>query len=783
MKIKIMKSTQTTSKEFDMKCILIVAFCAFCSVFWAVDLINESFSLPPSIPTGWTISGTNTAAWSVVNSSNAGGAAGELRLTHTPYGPGQCRFISPAIDTRQVHDMTLSFRHRLDDWEGSSVSYWIGVQISNNLTDWTTLWSVATTSDIAATQQNINISYDKGMSQTTYIAFWFSGNNYYMDGWYIDDVVLSYENTLATGTWDSGLYFPVGNLIVPNGQTFTIPAGTTMQFETGKSLSVEGSLKVMGIPGYPVTLSSTGSGSSWAGIKLVSINPVNDSTLINYATIERSNDSAIIIANCNKVRVSNCLINNNSCNPIWAVMILDTSNAIIENSNFYNNGGAGYPTLWVYYGAPKIRNNRFDGNYIGSNTATIKLQYYNLSDFTGNSMTRNMGYDSTASVIEITNCSGVLYRQMIANNAANAIKASMASGSIDIKNCLLVNNYGKGLVSNGTVRVKSSILWGNDLGSIQNSSYNLAVQYSCIEGGQSGIGGTIIYGTNYLQNISSNPLFVDPTSSYSDTSDPTAHDWTLQTLSPCIDTGDPNHPLDEDGSIVDMGMFSRKLKPVIYRAADVANDQGHQLDLVWLRGDLDVNYQAGAYYSVWREGGSRDSATLLANPDELPEAINHKGQDICWWDGDRTWYYLSQVPAVNFTDYGLIVPTLQDSSSTGTHAANYRVIYHNSQGYWPSVSQSGYSVDNIPPLAPRNVNLERASQNLYNLSWEEVTEGTWQGNSYPEINQVRYKVYASDDPSVPLIPANLIGISTTPQLLITSGQNRRFFRVLAFDTE
>lgn len=766
-----------------MKNVLIVCFCLFWTAFWAVEVINETFNTVGTFPVGWTRTGPSTSIWAVVNSANAGGTAPELSMTYQPSANGQYRFISPSFDSRNMHDMTLSFRHLLDDYEGSSTTYTIGVQISRDLTNWTTLWSVTGTTGFAATQRSVSISYDKGMSQTTYIAFWFSGNNFNIDGWYIDNINLSYENSLGTGTLPSGIYYPVGDLIVPSGYTYTIAAGTVLRFNPGKRIMVEGSLKVMGELWNSVILSSYGSGSTWGGIKLLNIGADQDSTLINYALIEFSNDSAIIISNSNKVRVSNCHIDSNSCNPIWSVLILDNTNAIIENNTFTNNGGSGYPTLWAYYGASKIRNNRFDGNYITANTAMIKLQYCNLSNFTGNSMIRNIGADPSSSVIEISNCSGVLSRQMIANNAASAINANIASGSIDITNCLLVNNYGRGMFTNGNIRVNSSIIWGNALGSLYNSSSELYLRYSCIAGGQSEIGGTIVYGSHYLENISSNPLFVNPTTSYTDTSDPTLRDWTLQTLSPCIDTGDPNHPLDEDGSIVDMGMFSRKLKPVIYRAADVANDQGHQLDLVWLRGDLDVNYQAGAYYSVWREGGSRDSATLLANPDELPEAINHKGQDICWWDGDRTWYYLSQVPAVNYADYGLIVPTLQDSSSTGTHAANYRVIYHNAQGYWPSVSKIGYSVDNIPPLAPRNVNLERASQNQYNLSWEEVTEGTWQGNSYPEINQVRYKVYASDDPSVPLIPANLIGISTTPQLLITSGQNRRFFRVLAFDTE
>jgi len=766
-----------------MKSVFIVCFCFFWTAFWAVEVIYETFNTVGTFPTGWTRTGPSTSIWAVVNSANAGGTSPELSMSYTPSASGQYRFISPSFDSRYMHDMTLSFRQLLDDYESSSVNYTIGVQISRDLTNWTTLWSYTGTTGFAATQQTVNISYDKGMSQTTYIAFWFSGNNYNIDGWYIDNVVLSYENTLGTGTWSNTTYYPSGNLIVPSGHTFTLTAGTDMHFDTGKSIIVEGSLKVMGEFGNPVSLSSYGVGNYWGGIKLMNINSSQDSTLINYAFIDRSNDSAIIISNSNKVRVSNCQVSDNSCNSMWAVVILDYTDAIIENSIFSNNGGSGYPTLWVHYGTPRIRNNRFDGNIINYNGSMIKFEYYNLSNFTGNSMIRNLGFDQTASVINISYCSGILYRQLIANNAANAILVTNASILVDITNCLLVNNYGIGLISNAYVRINSSILWGNNLGAIQNSSSSLYVRYSCIEGGQSGIGGTMIYGSNYLQNIASNPLFVNPTSSHLDTSDPTLHDWTLQTSSPCIDKGDPILPVDADGSIVDIGMYSRKMKPFINKAADVVDDQGHQLDLVWLRNDLDVSYQAGAFYSVWREGGSRESATLLANPNELPTALNHKEQDICWWDGDRTWYYLSQVPAVNFTDYGLIVPTLQDSSSTGTHAAYYRVIYHNAQGYWPSVSKSGYSVDNIPPLTPRNVSLARATQNQYNLAWEEVTEGTWQGNSYPELNQVRYRVYASDEPAVPLVQSNLLGICTSPQLLITSSQNRRFFRVVAFDTE
>jgi hypothetical protein len=52
-----------------------------------------------------------------------------------------------------------------------------------------------------------------------------------------------------------------------------------------------------------------------------------------------------------------------------------------------------------------------------------------------------------------------------------------------------------------------------------------------------------------------------------------------------------------------------------------------------------------------------------------------------------------------------VVPTLEDSSSSGTHRATYLVTAHtaNPAVFFLSDPDSGYSVDNLPPLAPRNL--------------------------------------------------------------------------------
>jgi parallel beta-helix repeat protein len=86
-----------------------------------------------------------------------------------------------------------------------------------------------------------------------------------------------------------------------------------------------------------------------------------------------------------------------------------------------------------------------------------------------------------------------------------------------LNNCILWNNYA----------LRGSEIYSSTLSSV-------AVTYSDVKGGWTGTG-----------NIDADPLFVDPVNG----------DFHLQAGSPCIDTGDPNSPLDPDGTPADIGAF------------------------------------------------------------------------------------------------------------------------------------------------------------------------------------------------------------------------------------
>ncbi|NLI16035.1 MAG: T9SS type A sorting domain-containing protein [candidate division Zixibacteria bacterium] len=134
------------------------------------------------------------------------------------------------------------------------------------------------------------------------------------------------------------------------------------------------------------------------------------------------------------------------------------------------------------------------------------------------------------------------------------VNITSLNSHVSVKNSTFYNGYVSFAVSSPTYcgydTIINSIIWGGD--SLQLETYNdtLTVLYSDIQGGWPGVG-----------NIDVDPLFV-----YPDTGNfqigwanwPTID----STKSPCIDTGDPNSPLDPDSTRADMGALFFNQRPV-----------------------------------------------------------------------------------------------------------------------------------------------------------------------------------------------------------------------------
>ena len=173
--------------------------------------LQENFD-GSSIPTGWQVMGVGTGNWSISATNKAGGEPNELHLTWSPQFNGLSRMVMGSVDLSNVPNAFLSFKHFLDNYQGSSM---IGFSTSSDGgTTWHDAWS-----------QSFNNSgnYELTMAITTedfgqpnvLLSLYFSGNSYNINEWYFDDIKLFTLDPLDASL--DKLYLPsiVGAGVVP----------------------------------------------------------------------------------------------------------------------------------------------------------------------------------------------------------------------------------------------------------------------------------------------------------------------------------------------------------------------------------------------------------------------------------------------------------------------------------------------------------------------------------------------------------------------------------------
>ncbi|HTK31524.1 MAG TPA: FlgD immunoglobulin-like domain containing protein [Candidatus Saccharimonadaceae bacterium] len=135
--------------------------------------------------------------------------------------------------------------------------------------------------------------------------------------------------------------------------------------------------------------------------------------------------------------------------------------------------------------------------------------------------------------------------------------------------------------------------------------------------------------------------------------------------------------------------------PEIMAIADVRNDQGRQVRLSFGASRLDALGSPTpilGYYIYRREAIALAMLTsTVPGPASLPDQAQLAG-----------WDYVMTVPATTDDVYQTVVPTLADSNSTGFHrtALFVRAATATPGIFFDSAVDSGYSVDNLPPVPP-----------------------------------------------------------------------------------
>ena len=236
----------------------------------------------------------------------------------------------------------------------------------------------------------------------------------------------------------------------------------------------------------------------------------------------------IHVSNLAQPEISFCYIHNNSCfgdSNRGAGIYANSTYSYISNCKIYNN---------ISYGGAAIS--------IGNGSNCVQVNECEIFDNFSNSP-----YNSSRGIISIGYSSNTtISRTLIHHNVGSGIR-SYSGENTNIINCTISDNAGYGIYNTGgnsDMHAINSIISYNSLSNVENYTLNgvyncwINCEYTDIleESGQPWFGQGC---------IDENPLYFDPTQ----------NNYNLTSESPCIDTGDPNSPLDPDSTIVDMGCF------------------------------------------------------------------------------------------------------------------------------------------------------------------------------------------------------------------------------------
>ncbi len=147
--------------------------------------------------------------------------------------------------------------------------------------------------------------------------------------------------------------------------------------------------------------------------------------------------------------------------------------------------------------------------------------------------------------------------------------------------------------------------------------------------------------------------------------------------------------------------------PVIRSVRDVPGDQGGVVSLVWTGIHTDTGSTPVPYYSIWRAipslPGSRASA---GSADAITPGFKGPARRTTTVGGSEfDWEWIANQPGHGFLSYAYSAATLYDSMSTTNGKHYFLVSAHTTDPgvYFDSNIDSGYSVDNLAPLAPQNL--------------------------------------------------------------------------------
>ena len=191
-------------------------------------------------------------------------------------------------------------------------------------------------------------------------------------------------------------------------------------------------------------------------------------------------------------------------------------------------------------------------------------------------------------------------------------------------------------------------------------------------------------------------------------------------------------------------------EPCATGVRDVPADQGGWAELSWERSYLDTLPGAVVQsYEVWRK--------VPPTPTAVPAAARRAGRALAGY-----WEPVASVPAAAQESYTLAVPTGRDSMLGPNPLTLFRVEAHTlGEAFWASAPDSGYSVDNLPPVTP---------QGLRGIAAGGFVTLRWHPNPDPDVAVYRLYRGATSD----FVPDRANRVCNQPDTVFADRPARRF---------
>ncbi len=152
--------------------------------------LDENFDGLTALPEGWSTEGESGANWGIDDSNNAGGDAPELYFDWSPAAVGTGRVISPEMNTTGATEVYVSFNHYVNYYSYWDDPYVIGVATSSDGVTWNSIYEIMPEAVIPATPMIFLVDNADVGSSTFQISFYFVGDSYDINYWYIDNILV-----------------------------------------------------------------------------------------------------------------------------------------------------------------------------------------------------------------------------------------------------------------------------------------------------------------------------------------------------------------------------------------------------------------------------------------------------------------------------------------------------------------------------------------------------------------------------------------------------------------